>query len=118
MATPTYEIWCLIEGSAPFPITAPYNALIRKVKGLIRERLKNGILRNVDARNLTLTKVKVRHIASSVKSLAIPTTWISLVSHRAGWSLKHTKIILMLANPPNWNMMMSLAHGNLLTKYG
>jgi hypothetical protein len=84
----------------------------------IRERLKNGIHRNVDARNLTLTKVKVRHITNSVKSLAIPTTWTSLVSHRAGWSLKHTKMILMLANSPNWNTMMSLAHGNLLTKYG
>ena len=65
-STSTYEIWCFIEGDDPFPITAPCNALLRKVKGLIRERLKNGILRNVDARYLTLTKVKVRRTASFV----------------------------------------------------
>jgi len=67
MATSTYEICCLIQGgNAPFSVIASCTALIRRVKGLIRERLKDGVLRNVDARYLILTKVKVCHTTSSV----------------------------------------------------
>jgi len=67
MATSTYEICCLIQGgNATFSVIAPYTALIRQVKGLIRERLKDGVLRDVDARYVTLTKVKVRRTTSSV----------------------------------------------------
>jgi len=67
MATTTYELCCLIAGdNAPFSVTASYTTPIFELKRLIREPLKNGVLRDVDARYLIPKKVKVRHTTSSV----------------------------------------------------
>jgi len=67
MATSTYELCCLIAGGkSPFFVTASYTTPICEVKRLIREPLKNGVFRDVDARYLILKKVKIRHTTSPV----------------------------------------------------
>jgi hypothetical protein len=51
-------LWCLIEGdSMPFEVTAPVNANINRLKEVVREKGKNGVLGNVDAKDLVLLKV-------------------------------------------------------------
>ena len=42
-------LWGLIESdSTPFEVTAPVNASIHRLKELLHEKGKNGVLSNVD----------------------------------------------------------------------
>jgi hypothetical protein len=55
-------LWCLIDTdidieSMPFEVTAPINASVNRLKELVWEKGKNGVLGNVDAKNLVLYKV-------------------------------------------------------------
>jgi hypothetical protein len=60
MTSDTRALWCLIEGdSTLFEVTAPVTASIHRLKQLIHEERKNGVLRKVDASDLVLWKVCV-----------------------------------------------------------
>jgi len=55
-------LWCLIDTdidieSIPFELTVPINASVSRLKELVWEKGKNGVLGNVDAKNLVLYKV-------------------------------------------------------------
>ena len=54
------EFWCFVEGDAtPFSITAMPTISISNLKDKIKEKGKNGVLSNVDAKDLTLWKVRI-----------------------------------------------------------
>jgi hypothetical protein len=58
MSNPTFG--CLVEGDDKlFTIDCPLTTPIVVLKKLIREERKNGLLRNIDATDLTLWKVRV-----------------------------------------------------------
>ena len=58
MMSDTRTLWCLIEGdTTTFGVTAPVTTSIHLLKKLVLEECKNGVLRNVDARDLVLWKV-------------------------------------------------------------
>ena len=64
MSDPTF--WCLVEGDdTPLPIACPITTPIGMLKKLIREERKNGLLRKVDAIDLTLWKVKMTMVSIS-----------------------------------------------------
>jgi len=67
MANATHrELWCLIKGdSIAFRVTPLGKAGIDDLKGLVREPCKNGILRDVDAKDLVLWKVSRKGLADS-----------------------------------------------------
>ena len=61
-------LWCLVYGdSAPFKIVAPVNIDVDDLKKLVLEEVKQGDLINVNAKDLTLWKV--RHLRGSFQSL-------------------------------------------------
>ena len=48
-------LWCLVDGKdTPFKIRVPINFDIGDVKELVKEKRKNGILREIDATDLVL----------------------------------------------------------------
>jgi Crinkler effector protein N-terminal domain len=55
---PHRVLWCLMKhDSNPFEVTAPVDASIGRLKKLIWEERKNGVLRGIDATDLVLRKV-------------------------------------------------------------
>src|SRR5258705_43192 len=59
-------LWCLIQDdSNPFEVTAPVDASIGRLKELIWEKRKNGVLRGSDAADLALWKVRTKRLADS-----------------------------------------------------
>lgn len=60
------ELWCLIKNnSTAFRVTPLCKASIDELKGLIWEKRKNGVLRDVDATDLVLWKVSSDGLADS-----------------------------------------------------
>ena len=56
----TYKLWCLIDGDKTvFCVVIPMNEDISNLKESIKEKDKNGVLSNVDAKALTLRKVRM-----------------------------------------------------------
>ena len=52
------DLWCFIKGDPnAFEVTAPINASIARLKKLVWEQRKNGVLRGIDAADLVLLKV-------------------------------------------------------------
>jgi hypothetical protein len=52
-------LWCKIEGdSTPFQVMISSNAFVSTLKESILEKRKHGLLRGVDAADLTLRKVR------------------------------------------------------------
>jgi len=52
-------LWCKIEGdSTPFQVMVPSNAFVSTLKESILDKRKHGLLRGVDAADLTLRKVR------------------------------------------------------------
>jgi hypothetical protein len=52
-----YKLFCLIEGdSSPFFVTITGRSPIADLKALVHQQAKNGVLRNVDAKDLILLK--------------------------------------------------------------
>jgi hypothetical protein len=53
-----YELWCLVEGDrTPFPVTVPTGTHVARLKKLVHAEGINGVLKDVDAKDLTLWKV-------------------------------------------------------------
>lgn len=53
------ELWCLVKREdTPFSIAAPPNININKLKELVWEKRKNGVLRGIDAVDLVLWKAR------------------------------------------------------------
>ena len=51
-------LWCLIEDdSNPFEVTPPVAASVSRLKELVWEKGRNGVLRGTDAKDLALYKV-------------------------------------------------------------
>jgi len=60
MSENTYRIWCLVEGdNILFPVIALPTTSVSMVKDLIHEKRKNGVLKSVDAADLTLWRVRM-----------------------------------------------------------
>jgi len=60
------DLWCFIKGDPNvFEITAPVNANISRLKKLVWEEGKNGVLSNTDAKDLVLGKVSNEGLADS-----------------------------------------------------
>ena len=57
-------LWCFIKGdSAAFPVAAPSNADIGDLKDLVLEKRKNGLLRGIYAKDMTLWEVGTERLA-------------------------------------------------------
>ena len=66
MANDPYVLWCLIKGSSnPFDVTAPVATSFSRLKDLVWEKRKNGVLRGTDAADLVLWKVSNERLACS-----------------------------------------------------
>ena len=59
-----YHLWCYVVGdNVPFLVTASSSTFIGQLKKLIREERKNSVLSSVDAKDLTLWKVRMTFLA-------------------------------------------------------
>ena len=57
----TISLWCLIDGdSRPFEVDAPVDVNVNRLKEAIRAKKERGFLRDVDASDLELWKVRDR----------------------------------------------------------
>jgi hypothetical protein len=66
MSDETYLIWCLVEGDGTlFPVVDSLRKTVIELKELIKEKCKNGVLKNVDAKDLTLWKVRMTMASDS-----------------------------------------------------
>jgi hypothetical protein len=66
MSDETYLIWCLVEGDGTlFPVVDSLRKTVIELKELIKEKCKNGVLKNVDATDLTLWKVRMTMASDS-----------------------------------------------------
>ena len=55
----TFYLWCYVQGdSIYFPVTVPSATPIGVLQQKIKEEGKNGVLNSVDAKDLTLWKVR------------------------------------------------------------
>jgi hypothetical protein len=70
MANDTHRVlWCFIKNdSNPFEVTAPVNASISRLKKLVWEKGKNGILSETDAKDLVLCKVSSELLADNAQA--------------------------------------------------
>ena len=58
------DLWCFIKGDPnAFEVTAPVDASIARLKKLVWEQRKNGVLREIDAADLVLLKVSSECLA-------------------------------------------------------
>lgn len=63
---PCRVFWCLIKGdSKAFEVTVPVNASVNRLKTLVLEQRKNGVLQGIDAAVLVLWKVSTERLADS-----------------------------------------------------
>jgi hypothetical protein len=54
------DFWCYVVGdNTAFPVVASSTTFIGKLKDLIKEKGKNGVLNSVDAKDLILWKVRM-----------------------------------------------------------
>ena len=59
-----YNLWCYIQGdNTAFPLIASSTIFVDLLKDSIKEERKNGVLKNVDAKDLTLWKVRMTFLA-------------------------------------------------------
>ena len=66
MSEETYRIWCLVEGDGTeFHVVSSPSETVCDLKESIKEMCKNGVLKNVDAKELTLWKVRVTMASDS-----------------------------------------------------
>jgi len=67
MAKDTYRVfWFFIKGdSRAFEMTVPDNISISRLKDMVWEKHKNGVLRRVDAADLMVLKVSTERLADS-----------------------------------------------------
>jgi hypothetical protein len=67
MAKDTYRVfWFFIKGdSRAFEMTVPDNISISRLKDMVWEKRKNGVLRGVDAADLMVLKVSTERLADS-----------------------------------------------------
>ena len=64
---------CLIEGdSSPFIVEPKEDISIMKMKDLIHEKRKNGVLKSVDATDLTLWRVRMTIASDSTTTTNSP----------------------------------------------
>ena len=55
-----YNLWCYIQGdNTAFLLIASSTISVGLLKNLIKEECKNGVLKDVDAADLTLWKVRM-----------------------------------------------------------
>jgi Crinkler effector protein N-terminal domain len=60
------DLWCFIKDDPnAFVVTAPIDASIARLKKLVWEEGKNGVLSNTDAKDLVLWKVSSEGLADS-----------------------------------------------------
>ena len=60
-------LWCFIKDSTAFEVIAPVNASIGRLKKLVWEERKNGVLRDTDAPDLVLWKVSSEWLANNAQ---------------------------------------------------
>jgi hypothetical protein len=71
----TRTLWCYIEGdSTTFEVTVPVTASIHRLKEVVHEKRKNGVLSKVDASDLVLWKVCAVGVMS--------TAWLTFLTGR------------------------------------